>query len=57
MFPHRPRGSESETRTRAYVALYAVVNDHVDSFDRDEYLARHIRYLEELHQAGHVLLA
>jgi uncharacterized protein YciI len=55
--PTESETSESETRTRAHVALYAVVNDRVDPVDRDEYLARHIRYLEELHQAGHVLLA
>ena len=55
--PTESETSESETRTRAYVALYAVVNDHVDPVDRDEYFARHVRYLEELDQAGHVLLA
>jgi uncharacterized protein YciI len=37
--------------------VYAVANEHVDPVDRDECLTRHIRYLEELHQAGHVLLA
>jgi len=69
MFRHHPRGftplstptesetSESKTPTRACVALYAVANDQVDPVNRDEYLTRHIRYLEELHQAGQVLLA
>ena len=55
--PTESETSGSETRTRAYVALYAVVNDHVHPVDRDEYFARHVRYLEELDQAGHVLLA
>jgi uncharacterized protein YciI len=55
--PTESETSESETCTRAYVALYAVVNDHVDPVDRDEYFARHVRYLEDLDQAGHVLLA
>jgi uncharacterized protein len=49
--------SEHRPRTSACMVLYAVVNDRVDPADQDEYLARHIRYLEELHEAGHVLLA
>ena len=49
--------SGSKTHTCACVALYAVVNDRIDPTDRDEYLDQHIRYLEELHEAGHVLLA
>ena len=54
--PTESETSESKTRTRACVALYAVASDQVDPVNRDEYLARHIRYLEELHQAGQVLL-
>jgi uncharacterized protein YciI len=54
--PTESERSESKTRPHAYVALYAVVNDQVDPVDRDECLTRHIRYLEELHQAGQVLL-
>jgi uncharacterized protein YciI len=49
--------SEHRPRTSACMVLYAVVNDRIDPADQDEYLARHIRYLEELHEAGHVLLA
>ena len=39
------------------MALYALVNDRIDPADRDEYLAQHIGYLGELHEAGQVLLA
>jgi uncharacterized protein len=54
--------TESDTcdhkpHTRACMVLYAIANDCIDPADQDEYLAWHIRYLEELHQAGHVLLA
>ena len=42
--PTESERSESKTRPRACVALYAVVNDQVDPVDRDEYLTRHIRY-------------
>ena len=54
--PTESERSESKTRPHACVALYAVVNDRVRPVDRDECLTRHIRYLEELHQAGQVLL-
>jgi uncharacterized protein len=39
------------------MALYALVNDRSDLADRDEYLAQHIGYLGELHEAGQVLVA
>ena len=38
-------------------ALYTRVTDRVDLADWDEYLDQHIRYLGELDDAGHVLLA
>jgi uncharacterized protein YciI len=55
--PSESDTSEHRPRTRACIVLYAVVNDRVDPADQDEYLARHITYLEELHEASHVLLA
>jgi uncharacterized protein YciI len=52
-----PPAAEHRRRTRACMALYALVNDRVDPAKQDEYFAQHIGYLGELHEAGQVLLA
>ena len=54
---NHPPPAEHISRTGACMALYARVTDRVDLADWDEYLDQHTRYLGQLHDAGHVLLA
>ena len=52
-----PDAQRARTQSETCVAVYAAAADPVDRVARDSLWVRHLAYLDQLHQAGRVLLA